>query len=81
MLPHRLDMAFHVEFLTGPPRTTSLVRFDQKTTMQFWHLQRIPVAPPSGPQREPPPRAPLPTEQVRRPAENSFPGQLQAHWG
>lgn len=68
MLPHRLDMAFHVEVLAGPPRTTSLVRFEQKTTMQFWHLQRIPVAPPSGPQREPPPKAPLPNEQVRRPA-------------
>ena len=68
MLPHRLDMAFHVEVLTGPPRTTSLVRFEEKTTMQFWHMQRIPVAPPSGPQREPPAKAPLPNEQVRRPS-------------
>lgn len=68
MLPHRLDVAFHVEVLTGPPRTTSLVRFEQKTTMQFWHMQRVPAPPPSGPQREPPAKAPLPTEQVQRPS-------------
>lgn len=68
MLPHRLDVAFHVEVLTGPPRTTSLVRFEQKTTMQFWHMQRVPPPPPSGPQREPPAKAPLPTEQVQRPS-------------
>jgi hypothetical protein len=75
MLPHRLDVAFHVEVLTGPTRTTSLVRFERKTTMQFWHMQRVPAPPPSGPQREPPAKGPLPTEQVQRPKANRGRGE------
>ncbi|MEW5743142.1 MAG: hypothetical protein AB1938_29775 [Myxococcota bacterium] len=78
LLPHRVDLSFRVEILTGPPRSTSLVRYEQKTSMRFVHLVRQAPPAPSGPQRQPAPKPALPSEQVLRPKGVSPPGELPA---
>lgn len=77
LLPHRLDLSFRVEVLTGPPRSTSIVRYEQKTSMRFVHLQRQVPPPPSGPQRQPTPKTSVPSEQVRRGPVPGDAGKIQ----